>query len=204
MLALAPEPIPATELYLPEEVKMDDDAFFNFCALNKDRRFERESDGTIIMMFPAGGESGCRNSDLTTLLNIWSRQDATGKSFDSSTGFILPDKSTRSPDASWVLKSRLKSLTKEQRQKFLPLCPDFAIELKSPSDCLSALRKKMAGYIANGTHLAWLLNPETQLAEIFRPGQPTEEIQGNATLTGDSVLPGFTLDLYEIWKDPFE
>ena len=204
MLTAAPNAIPATELHLPETVEMSDDDFFEFCVLNRGRRFEREADGTIIMMFPAGGESGGRNSDLTGLLFIWSRHEGTGKAFDSSTGFTLPDGSTRAPDAAWVPKAKLQALAPEQRTKFLPICPDFVVELLSPSDTLAATRRKMQLYIDNGTRLGWLLDPATQLAEVYRPGQPVEEVRGHATLSGESVLPGFSLDLHEIWKDPFE
>ena len=125
-------------LRLSPAIEMTDDEFFALCQLNRDLRFERTAEGDIIVMAPTGGETGNRNADITAQLVTWTKRDSTGAAFDSSTGFKLPNGADRSPDGSWVRKSRLAALTHEQKLKFLPLCPDFVIELLSPTDTLAA------------------------------------------------------------------
>lgn len=146
-------------------------------------------------MAPTGGESGKRNADLTTDLNIWNRQTKLGIVFDSSTGFKLPNGAERSPDTSWVKLDRWNTLSSEQRQKFVPLCPDFAIELRSETDSIKTLREKMREYLDNGLRLGWLIDPKTQSVEIYRPGQGVETLKSPSTLSEEDVLPGFVLNL---------
>ena len=129
-------------LRLSPAIEITDDEFFAFCQLNRDLRFERTAEGDIIVMAPTGGETGNRNADITAQLVTWTKRDGTGAAFDSSTGFKLPNGADRSPDGSWVRKSRLAALTHEQKLKFLPLCPDFVIELLSPTDALSTTRQR--------------------------------------------------------------
>ncbi|MDA1312333.1 MAG: Uma2 family endonuclease [Acidobacteria bacterium] len=186
-------------LCLPESMTLSDDQFFDFCQVNRDLRIERTAHGEIIVMSPAGGGSSNRNLRLSVQIEAWAERDGTGVAFDSSGGFILPNKAMRSPDASWVERSRLVTLTKEQKDKFLPLCPDFAVELRSPSDRLSVLRRKMQEYIANGTCLGWLIDPLERKVHIYKPGEQPRILDNPNTLSGEPVLPGFELKLERIW-----
>jgi len=143
--------------------------------------------------------TGKRNSDLNLELGLWNRATQLGIVLDSSTGFHLPNGAYFSPDAAWVSLGQWESLTLEQQEKFLPLAPDFVIELRSKSDRLPQLQAKMQEYIDNGTRLAWLLNPQNRAVEIYRPGQPPELLSNPAQLSGEDVLPGFVLNLALIW-----
>lgn len=183
--------------------KMTDEEFFLFCQANRELRIERTAEGEIIMMAPAGGETGGRNANLVTDLNIWARINKQGIVFDSSTGFDLPDGATRSPDAAWVRRERLTQLTTDQKRRFLPICPDFIIELRSATDSLHAAQDKMAEWIANGVQLGWLLDPTERSVHVYRPGHPPEKLQNSATIFAEPVLPGFVLDLAAIWTPGF-
>jgi Uma2 family endonuclease len=150
---------------------------------------------------PTGGESSQRNSSLTGKLDFWGEENENlGVTFDSSGGFILPNGATRSPDASWVRRERWEALTPEQRQGFVPLCPDFVVELRSASDSLSKLQEKMQEYMANGARLGWLIDPQNQRVEIYRPGREVEVLEQPMELSGEEVLPGFVLNLRRIWR----
>lgn len=183
------------------ELKIDltDEQFFQLCQANRDLRFERTAKGQLIIMPPTGGKTGDRNADLTFQLRAWSRQNNLGKSFDSSTCFKLPNGANRSPDASWVKRERWDALTPEEQEKFVPLCPDFVVELRSKSDSLEALRAKLQEYMANGARLGWLIDPKRRVVEIYRPNQEVEILQSPTTVSGEDVLPGFVLDLASIW-----
>ena len=176
-------------------IELTDEQFFLLCQHNRELRFERTAKGEILIMPQTGGETGNRNADLTFQLQAWSRQNNLGKAFDSSTGFKLPNGANRSPDASWVKRDRWFALTPEQRKKFLPLCPDFVVELRSPSDSLKETQEKMQEYIDNGARLGWLIDPQTRRVEIYRPNQDVEILENPATVPGEDVLPGFVLDL---------
>jgi Uma2 family endonuclease len=177
---------------------LTDEAFYELCRANPDVKFERTAIGELVVMSPTGGETGDRNRRLTQRLGNWTDEDNTGLSFDSSTGFKLPNGAERSPDASWVRGDRWEALTPEQRRKFPPLAPDFVVELRSTSDDLEPLQQKMQEYIENGVQLGWLINPQDQQVEIYRPGQAVEILQSPQSLSGEDVLPGFTLDLSRI------
>ena len=200
---LSPTRLLPLVLNMRPALKMDDDQFYAFCQANPGLRIERTAKGEIVIMPPVGGGSSRRNAKLTIVLGIWAERDGTGVVFDSSGTFILPDKAIFSPDAAWVRRSRLAGLTTEQKEKFLPLCPDFVIELRSPSDHLSDLKKKMEAYIANGTELGWLINPRRREVFVYRPGQAVLHLQNPETVSGDPVLPGFALDLRQIWEPGF-
>lgn len=195
---LGPDALPVV-VRLEPVFDLTDEKFFEFCQINRDVRIERNAEGDLLIMPPTGGETGSRNAELTMQLRQWAKRDGQGTAFDSSTGFNLPNKATRSPDASWVRNSRLEQLTPEQKKKFVPLCPDFAIELRSPTDGLRTLRKKMEEYIQNGAQLGWLIDPDPKRVYVFRPGQPVEELVEPSNLKGDPLLSGFVLDLNEIW-----
>jgi Uma2 family endonuclease len=194
---------PPVVLHFSPVIDLSDDEFYEFCQLNADLRIERNSEGDVILMTPVGGEAGSRNMSLAIAVGGWAKQDGRGIAFDSSTGFILPNGATRSPDAAWVRRERLLALAPAQKQKFLPLCPDFVVELRSPSDRLSALEEKLAEYMANGAQLGWLLIPETRTAIVYRPGEEPLTLVDPVELTGDPLLPGFTLQLTEIWDPGF-
>ncbi|NEQ30793.1 MAG: Uma2 family endonuclease [Leptolyngbya sp. SIO4C5] len=179
---------------------LTDEVFFQLCQANPDVKFERSAQGELIIMSPTGGESGRRNADITIDLGLWNRQSQLGYTFDSSTCFKLPNGAERSPDAAWVERSRWEALSAEEKQKFPPIAPDFVIELRSPTDSLPALRAKMQEYISNGVRLGWLLNPQDQQSEIYRPEQPAEILQTPTQICGEPVLPGFVLDLTRIWR----
>ena len=181
-------------------IELSKDQFFEFCQLNRDLRIERNAKGELLIMPPAGGETGRGNAGITAQLWVWAKQDGTGVSFDSSTGFTLPNGAERSPDASWIRRSRWDQLPLEERQKFAPICPEFAIELRSPTDRLRTLQAKMQEYLDNGALLGWLIDPIVERVHVYRPGAPVEILTRPETLSGDSLLPGFVLDLREIWR----
>jgi Uma2 family endonuclease len=157
-----------------QSIELTDEQFYQLCVNNRDLRFERNANGDLLIMSPTGGETGNRNFELYIDLGIWNRQTGLGKAFDSSTGFKLPNGADRSPDAAWIPLTKWNSLTSEQQQKFLPLCPDFVIELLSPTDRLSKIQEKMQEYIDNGTGLGWLINRKDKQVEIYRPGKDSE------------------------------
>jgi len=167
--------------------------FHALCLGNPDVRMERTADGELLVMTPVGGESGNREADLIIDLGNWNRRTGLGKVFSSSTIFSLPNGSDRSPDAAWVALDRWNALTLEQQRGFPPLCPDFVMELRSVSDRLQPLQTKMQEYLSNGLRLGWLINPQNEQVEIYRPQQPPEIVPLPTTLSGEDVLPGFEL-----------
>ncbi|WP_375416837.1 Uma2 family endonuclease [uncultured Hymenobacter sp.] len=175
---------------------MTEDEFFAFCQANRESKFERRADGTIEHMALTGGDTGRRNSELVTDLTIWNRQARLGLVFDSSTGFRLPSSAVRSPDAAWVSTATWETLSDEQRRKFPPLCPEFVVELMSARDSLDEMTPKMQEYMANGCRLAWLLDPKTQTARVFRPDGSVSVVKSfEEILSGEDVLPGFAFAL---------
>ena len=190
----------AITLNLNSIIKLTSEQFYQLCEENPDLKLERNANGELIVMPPTGGETGKSNSTANAQIWTWNEQTELGEAFDSSTGFTLPNKADRSPDASWVEKSRWSALTPEQREKFIPLCPDFVIELVSPSDSLKKTQEKMQEYLENGCRLGWLINRKKREVEIYRPGQDVEVLQSPLTLSGENVLPGFVLKLQKIWN----
>jgi Uma2 family endonuclease len=182
-----------------QPLHITDEEFFELCAVNDTLRFERTAQGEMIVMTPAGGETGSRNFDIALQLGNWNKRMGLGKAFDSSTGFKLPNGAERSPDLSWVLQERWEKLSAQERERFPPLCPDFVMELRSPSDNLKDVQEKMQEYLANGARLGWLIDPKTKRVEIYRPGQQVEVLENPATVSGEAVLPGFELDLSDVW-----
>ena len=189
----------ALTLQMPPELKFTDEEFEQIVNFNKELRLELTAQGELIIMSPTGGETGNRNFEIYIDLGIWNRKYRLGKAFDSSTGFKLPNGATRSPDASWIKIERWDALTAEQRKKYLPLCPDFAVELVSESDDLEDTRKKMREYIENGLRLGWLINPKDKQVEIYRSGKEVEILDSPNSLSGEDVLEGFVLDLQVIF-----
>ena len=179
-------------------IDLTDEQFFLLCQNNSDLRFERTASGEIIIMPPTGGEISNRNSELTYQLQAWSRQNNLGKAFDSNGGFTLPNGAVRAPDASWLKLERWEALTQGQRRKFLPLCPDFVVELLSPTDSVKQLQAKMQEYIDNGARLGWLIDAKTRQVEIYRPNQNVKLLENPLTLSAEDVLPGFVLDMAQM------
>jgi Uma2 family endonuclease len=173
--------------------------FEQLCHDNPDRSLELTASGELIVMPPVGGESGNYESELGIDLGNWNRQTRLGKTFSSSTVFVLPNGAQRSPDAAWVELSRWSALTPEQRTKFPPLAPDFVIELRSATDRLPPLQEKMEEYRANGVRLGWLIDPQQQRVEIYRLGQEVEVLASPTSLSGEDILPGFVLNLNVLW-----
>jgi Uma2 family endonuclease len=171
------------------------EAFWDLCVANPDLRLTRTAKGELIVMAPAGSETGSRNAGLTSHLWNWNAANGLGMVFDSSSGFRLPNGFTHAPDTAWIAKGRWDALTPEEKKKFAPICPDFVAELMSPSDTRSETRDKMREFVAQGARLGWLLDPKAVEVEIHRPGQPVEVLKRPATLSGEDVLPGFVLDL---------
>jgi Uma2 family endonuclease len=151
-------------------------------------------------MPPTGGETGKRNAKLITRFSVWNEQNNLGEVFDSSTGYKLPNGANRSPDVSWIKQERWDVLTSEQKNKFIPIAPDFVLELMSPTDYLRETQVKMQEYMENQVKLGWLISPQDRLVEIYRIGQEKEILESPKTLSGEDILPGFVLDLQFIWQ----
>ena len=179
---------------------MTEAEFWDFCVQNPDLRIERDASGEIIIMPGTGGETGYRNSDLSAQLTAWSRRDGRGRAFDSSTLYLLPNGAARSPDASWVLKSRIDRLTKKEKRRFPPVCPDFVVELTSPSDRLRNVKAKMREWMENGASLGWLIDADSRTLYVYRPGQDPEELVNVDHVAGEGPVDGFRLELGDIWE----
>ncbi|MBE9125210.1 MULTISPECIES: Uma2 family endonuclease [unclassified Coleofasciculus] len=186
-------------LHLHPVINLTDEQFFEFCQINRDLRIERTATGELLIMPPTGSETGNRNAKLIVQLGVWAERDGTGIYFDSSTGFKLPNGAERSPDAAWVKLERWNALTPEQQKKFAPIGPEFVVELRSASDNLEPLKTKMQEYIDNGTLLGWLIDRKNRQVYIYRPGVDVECLENPATVSCESVLPGFVMDLSKIW-----
>lgn len=178
-----------------EKVGLTDEQFDTLCQANPDLQLERTAKGELIIMPPVGGISGNREANLISQLWFWNNQTQLGVVFSSSTIFRLPNGGDRSPDAAWILLERWNTLTPEQQEKFPPICPDFVIELRSRTDSLEPLQQKMQEYLNSGLKLGWLINPQQQQVEIYRSNQAVEILQLPTTLSGENILPEFTLEL---------
>lgn len=188
-----------TTITIPQTFKVTHEQFQQIAAVNRDLRLERTATGELIVMAPTGSDTGKRNQDMSGQLWLWNRQTKLGVVFDSSSGFKLPNGADRSPDASWVKLERWQTLTPKQQEGFAPICPDFVVELRSKSDNMEPLREKMREYIANEAILGWLIDRKNQKIEIYRQNQDVEILDRPRTLSGEDVLPGFVLDLTDVW-----
>ena len=178
---------------------MTDDEFFNFCQRNRELRIEMDQYGEIIIMSPTGSETGGFNFDLIADFAIWSRADGSGKGFDSSTGFTLPNGAKRSPDLSWIKLDRWLAIPPEQRKKFAPICPDFVVEIRSESDSLPALQNKMQEYIENGASLGWLVDVSNRKLHVYQPSVPIQILDKPNEVSGEPLLKGFVLQMKAFW-----
>jgi len=179
--------------------KWSEDEFYEFCQLNPDLSLELTSEGDLIIMPPTGGKGGKRNATLGARLTTWALENKSGPAFDSSTLFTLPSGAKRSPDFAWVRNDRWESLTEDEQEKFPPLCPDFVVELRSRTDRLVNLQRKLEEYIANGAQLGWLIDPLEHRVYVYRPDTAVEHLKAPQTVSGDPVLRGLVLNLQEIW-----
>jgi Uma2 family endonuclease len=187
-------------LTMPPSLQLSDEQFWEFCQTNRDLRIERDRSGVISIMSPTGSETGNREVNILGPLWVWSEQNGQGLVFSSSAGFKLSTGAERSPDAAWMRLERWHTLTSEQQKKFAPICPDFVVELRSPSDSLTALQEKMQEYITEpGCLLGWLFDRQHRQVYIYRPGQSVLRLDNPTTLSGDPELPGFILNLTKVW-----
>ncbi|MBW4534161.1 MAG: Uma2 family endonuclease [Pleurocapsa minor HA4230-MV1] len=180
-------------------IDISDEQFYQLCTQNPETQFERNCNGEILIMPPTGGETGRRNTNLIVQLAIWNQQTKLGEVFDSSTGYKLPNGANRSPDVSWIQQKRWDGLTSEQKEKFIPLAPDFVLELMSPTDYLVNIQAKMKEYLENEVKLGWLINPQAKQVEIYRLGQQAQLLDSPRLISGEDILPGFVLDLAGIF-----
>ena len=195
-----PDIIAPAKFLLDASQTMNDEEYFEFCANNQDLRIERTSQGEIVIMPPCGGESDSRNTELVMQLGNWTKRDGRGRAFGPSVEFILPSSAAYSPDASWVSRGRLSKLSKEQLRRFPPVCPEFVVEVMSPSDRLKTAREKMLLWLAEGVELAWLIDADRETVYIYRQGFAAPEIHTGITeLAGEGAMAGFVLDLTDIW-----
>lgn len=178
---------------------MNDDDFFYFCQRHRDLRIEMDKFGEITIMSPTGSETGRINFELNVDFGIWARADGTGKSFDSSTGFILPNGAKRSPDLSWIKLEKWLSVPAEKRKKFAPICPDFVIEIRSESDSLKNLQAKMEEYIENGAALGWLIDVQDKKVYVYQQNSKVQELENPSDVSGEPLLLGFVLQMKDFF-----
>jgi len=190
------EPI---QFKLSELGREDDSAFDRFVRLNPELKVEQTSAGEFVVMSPTGGEGGRKNSKLTTQFGIWEESNG-GFAFDSSTLFVLPNGAKRSPDVAWIDSARWKSLTKKQRKGYPPICPDMVVELRSETDRIIDIQRKMVEYIENGVRLGWIIDPRQKKVHVYRPGETPLVLSDPQSVSADSVMPGFTLQLGPIFE----
>ncbi|MEH2278369.1 MAG: Uma2 family endonuclease [Nostoc sp.] len=187
-------------LQIPSSMQMTDEQFFEFCQVNRDLHIERNKFGELVIMPPTGSETGNREVNISGQLWVWSEQDGKGITFSSGTGFQLSTGAERSPDASWIQLERWNSLSPKQQERFAPICPDFVVELKSLSDNLQTLKEKMEEYMNEpGIQLGWLIDRKQRKVYIYRPGLPEECLDNPVSVSGESVLPGFILNMSKVW-----
>lgn len=188
---------------VPKGFKVTPEQFEQLASAEQTARMELTQDGELIVMSPTGGTAGRKNSRLTQQIRNWADQNLTGEVFDSSTVFSFPNGARKSPDVSWIKLDRWNQLTEAQQDGFPPLAPDFVIELVSPSDIKNQryedLQLKMQEYIDNGVQLGWLIEPSAKTVEIYRMGKQVEILNSLQTLSGEDILPGFILDLSQIF-----
>jgi Uma2 family endonuclease len=184
------------------QLQVTPEQFEALAQANHTLQLERTAKGVLIVNPSTGWETGERNFSLVGQLYLWrDRTDQLGKAFDSSTGFILPSGANRSPDLSWISQSRWDALTAAEKTTFPQICPDFVVELRSDSDNLAPLQAKLQEYIENGAALGWLIDPQNRQVEIYRVGQAPEILINPSELLGEQILPGFVLNLREIWDN---
>jgi Uma2 family endonuclease len=178
--------------------RMSDEEFFHFCQENREFKFERTPDGQILLMSPTTFLTGDRNGEIISQLRIWNKKYKLGRTVDSDTGFYLPNKALRNPDAAWVSNERLSKISAEELNQFPHLCPDFIVELRSKGDSIAALKSKMKEWMDNGCRLGWLIDADEEVVYIYYEGKETTHKDFDKPLSGEPVLPKFELILSEL------
>lgn len=184
---------------IPTTFKVTEQQFQLLATANREVRLERTVNGELIIMPPTGGNTGRRNAQLAAQFVIWNNQIKLGEVFDSSCAFRLANGANRSPDVSWIKIERWNQLTPEQQDTFPPLYPDFVLELRSRTDTMASLREKMQEYLDNGVCLGWLIDPKNRIVEIYQPQQAVNILNNPKIISGENVLPGFSLNLETVW-----
>ena len=194
-----------TDIHVPPHLSVNvkgvitPEQFEELCRANRDLRLELTSTGELIVMPPTGSRTGIRNAHLTYQLLAWAEKDRSGVTFDSSSGFTLPNSAKRSPDAAWIKRERWDALTEDEQEGFAPLCPDFVVEMRSRSDNLPRLQNKMREYISNGALMAWLIDPVKRRVYIYKPDQGVNVLENPDVVSDASLLPGFELSMPQLW-----
>jgi len=181
------------------ETPMSDEALLHFCEANESLRVEREANGEIVLMTPAATKTSKMNLRIGRLLDEWAESSGHGVATGPDGGYTLPDGSMKAPDAAWVALDRWEMLPAES-QGFLSLCPNFVIELRSPSDGLAQMETKMEMWIANGAQVGWLIDPERRVVTIYRQGRPAEVLEQPEVVPGDGPIAGFELEMARVWS----
>ena len=184
-------------------IEMTEEQFLTFCEQNETARIERTAEGDLEVLPLVDMYSSSRNLDIATQLRNWARRDGESIALGPSAGFTLPNGAVRSPDASWIPKSRLAELTTEDKSAFAHICPDFVVELRSRSDRLSVLRAKMDEYMENGARLGWLIDPLDRRVYVYRPDSEVKILENPESVSAEPELPGFTLELEDVWGEQF-
>ncbi|NEO32263.1 MAG: Uma2 family endonuclease [Symploca sp. SIO3C6] len=187
-------------IQVPPNFRISHEQFIELAGANRDIRLERTAQGELIIMSPTYSDTGASNAEIGGQLWSWNNKTKLGIVFDSSTGFHLPNGATRSPDASWISLEQWNSLIPQQRQKFASICPDFVVELRSQSDSLVSVQRKMHEYLENGLRLGWLIDKQNRKVEIYQPGEEVKILNNLTELSGGKILPGFILDLSKVWS----
>ena len=186
---------------LPLEIEpfVDDDQYFAFCQQHPKLRIERNQEGEILIMPPAGLESGGQELEVAVQLANWAKRDGRGRAFGPSTEYILPSGAAYAPDASWVSNMQLAKLTKKEKARFPHLVPEFVVEVRSPSDRLTKVDEKMRHWMANGVQLAWFIDARNRRITIYRPEREPEELNAPKVVAGEGPVKGFRLKMADIW-----
>ena len=193
--------VTALPVRLCTEKPLTDEELLDFCSLNRDVRVERDGKGELLIMSPSGGNAGRGELRIASQLLNWAESEGKGVALGATSGFRLRGLTMRAPDAAWVSSPRWNALTPKQLDSFPPVCPEFIIELRSPSDRLPELQAKMREWISNGAELAWLIDPERQMVEVYRPGAVSPDLlEGVTSVMGEGPVAGFILDLPPIWN----
>jgi Uma2 family endonuclease len=195
-----PEPVSSLAVRRYGREKFSDEEYWAFCMANQDLHIERTAEGEIVVAPPCGGEAAYRTTQVTVQLGEWAKEDGRGKAFGPSVQFFLPDGSGLSPDAAWVSNESLRTLTKQQRKKFLRLTPEFVVEVLSPSDTLKEAKAKMERWISNGVELAWLIDGDVETVYVYRKGHPSKTRRRIVEVSGAGPVSQFVLNLVPIWQ----
>lgn len=194
-LNLAGLPLPITMRF---RESLTDEELIAFSARIEPYRLEQNENGELEIMTPLVYGGGRRESYVIGKLQLWTEQHG-GESFSSGTGFRLPDGSVRCPDAAWISDSQCQTLDADDNERIARICPDFVVEVRSKSDSRSTLERKMEMWIANGTQLAWMVDPFAAIIGIYRPGDVVEMLVRPDSVEADAVVPGFRLETARLW-----